>query len=63
MVIRSTEQASAEVWVPGEAVSLFLMTSQTQIWGALSRRVFKRKQEVTKTLQKQYNKLRDVFVL
>lgn len=40
MVIRSTEEAAAEVWVPREAVALLLVASQAQIWVAFSRRVF-----------------------
>lgn len=51
MVIGSTEQAAAEVWVPGEAIALFLVASQSQIWGALSRRIFNiNKISVTKTV-------------
>lgn len=40
MIIRSTEQAAAEICIPGEAISLLLVTSQTQIWGAFSRWVY-----------------------
>lgn len=50
MVIRSAEQAAAEVWVPGEAIALLLVSSQTQIGGAFSRRIFSiNKINVTKT--------------
>lgn len=40
MVIRRTEQIATDVRVPGEAVALFLVASQPQIWVALSRRVY-----------------------
>lgn len=40
MVIRSTEQTATEVWVPGETVAFFLVAPQTQVRGALSRRIF-----------------------
>lgn len=40
MIIRGTEEAAAEVWVPGETITLLLVASQPQIWGALSRRVY-----------------------
>lgn len=57
MVIRSTEQVAAEVWVPGEAVAFFLVASQPQIWCALSRRIFSKKlksmlQQTAERLQK-----------
>lgn len=47
MVIRSTEQTAAEVWVPGQTIALFLVASQTQIRGALSRWIYVRKETTT----------------
>lgn len=45
MVIRSTKQAAAEVWVPGKAIALFLVASQSEIWGAFSRGIFNIKKQ------------------
>lgn len=46
MVIRSTEQTATEVWVPGQTIALFLVASQTQIRGALSRWIYVRKESL-----------------
>ena len=44
MVIRSTEQTATQVWVPRQAIALFLVATQTQIRGALSRWIYIRKE-------------------
>lgn len=39
MIIRRAQQRARQVWIPRETVAFLLVTSETQIWATLSRRV------------------------